>query len=146
MTFSINDTKRNNTSTVIMSVIMLNVAFYFCHYSEISYAECHYAEQHYAECRHGECHYAVRRYAECRYAECRYAECRGVHKQNKLYVLSQPKNPKQVKLLSMSLASSWQDFVPFYALKSGTTAFSITILSINNKQTLSIRDTEQNNT
>jgi len=59
-------------STIMLIVIMLRVAFYFCN------AECRYAEWRYAECWYAECRYAECRYAECRYAECRYAEWRGV--------------------------------------------------------------------
>ncbi len=108
MTFSINDTQHNSTSTITLSVIMLNVAFYLCRYAEFSYAECliflcRYAEFSYAECR----------ILFCRYAECSYAECRGVHKQSNLFVKC----------------------IPFCSLKCGSMAFSIASFSINNKNT-----------
>jgi hypothetical protein len=48
----------------MLSVIMLNVAFYFF------YTECLYAKYHYAGCRLAECHYA----------ECRSAILTQMHK------------------------------------------------------------------
>jgi hypothetical protein len=53
MTLSINDTQKT-LLCIILSVIMLNVAFNYC-YAECHYAECHNAECHDAECRNGEC-------------------------------------------------------------------------------------------
>jgi hypothetical protein len=56
----------------MLSVVMLNVAFYLLlcwmpfMLSDV-YAECHYAQFP----------YAVFHYVECHYAECHYAECRG---------------------------------------------------------------------